>query len=64
MLTMWYSFPETTQKTLEEIAGIFGDEVAVKIDEADKSVDLQEIQAHDVENKTVATDHIEKVEEI
>jgi hypothetical protein len=59
MLTR-FSFPETTKKTLEEVAGVFGDDVAVNIDEANAEVDLREIQQYDEKNMTAKSEHVEQ----
>ena len=48
-------------KTIEEIAALFGDEVAVRIDEAEGVVDLEEVRKHDETEKTTATQHVEKL---
>jgi hypothetical protein len=55
------SFPETTKKTIEEIAAVFGDDVAVKIDEADNEVDLSAVQKHDEKENTATAHHIEQL---
>jgi hypothetical protein len=57
----FYSFPETTRKTIEEIAAVFGDAVAVKIDEADQAVDLDAVRRHDEVEKTTAATHVEQL---
>jgi hypothetical protein len=54
-------FPETTKTTLEEIGGLFGDDVAVKIEDADQIVDLVEIQLHDDEKHTTMAHHTERL---
>jgi hypothetical protein len=45
--------------TLEEIGELFGDDVAVKIENADQIVDLKEIQLHDDEKHTTMAHQIE-----
>jgi len=44
LVLFYLYFPETTNKTLEEISEIFGDPVAVYITEASEKVDLKEIE--------------------
>lgn len=58
---MVFSFPETARKTIEEIAAVFGDDVAVKIDEADQVVDLDAVRKHDEAEKTTAATHVEQL---
>jgi hypothetical protein len=55
------SFPETTKKTIEEIAAVFGDDVAVKIDDADQEVDLGAVREHDEKENTATAHHIEQL---
>ena len=60
MLTM-RSFPETANKTIEEIAAVFGDEVAVDIEHADQTVDLDNVQKRDEAMKAPNTEHVERL---
>jgi hypothetical protein len=47
--------------TLEEIGGLFNDDVAIKIENADQIVDLKEIHLHDDEKYTTMAHHIERL---
>jgi hypothetical protein len=55
------SFPETTKKTIEEIAAVFGDDVAVRIDDADKEVGMGAIQQHDAKEHAATAHNIEQL---
>jgi hypothetical protein len=66
------SFPETSGKTLEEIAGLFGDVVAETIEDAGQHLDeLQDIVAKEAPEaaehgmvKTTDSKHVENAVEI
>lgn len=55
------SFPETARKTIEEIAAVFGDTVAVEINDADQGVDLDKVREHDEAAKTTSAKHVERL---
>jgi hypothetical protein len=55
------SFPETTKKTIEETAAVFGDDVAVRIDDADKEVDMGAVQQHDTKENAATVHNIEQL---
>ena len=60
---VYFVYPETSGRTLEEIAALFGDEVAVKIDEAHHSPDLLDTEAKIDEKKQLGEiSAIERVE--
>lgn len=60
---VWAVYPETSGRTLEEIAALFGDAVAVDIKDAHHSPDLQDGEAKIEEKKAMGdVSAIERVE--
>jgi hypothetical protein len=58
---VYFVYPETVNRTLEEIAALFGDEVAVKITEAHHYVDTE---GFNDEKAAVAVAETERVEDV
>ncbi|KAH8810647.1 MFS transporter [Xylogone sp. PMI_703] len=62
VVIVYYFYPETKNKSLEEMAELFGDKVAVSWEEMDKYVDgeLQSQPSPPELTEKITTDHIEK----
>lgn len=58
---VYFIYPETVNRTLEEIAALFGDEVAVKITEAHHYVDTDGLTDKETAIKTTEIEHVENV---
>jgi hypothetical protein len=59
IIVVYFVYPETVNRTLEEIAALFGDEVAVKIEEAHHYPDTEGFQDEKSAVGVMETERIE-----
>lgn len=58
---VWWVYPETVGKTLEEIAALFGDEVAVDIQEAHHFPDTDTRSDEKIASEVTEAERVEDI---